>query len=281
MREKVDILVTLNENYLKPLKVMLLSLHDTNPHLSIKVWLVHEKIPQNKLEQLEVLLSSFDMELETINVPTNYFGNAKTVERYPQEMYFRLACGELLPKTVTKILYLDPDILVINPIDDLWHLDLEENIFAAATHERLTKVTQSMNNLRLGTKQGQVYFNSGVMLIDVEKARQHISMDDIFDYIHKNNQYLLLPDQDVMNSLYGDKIKEIPEEVWNYDTRKAAMYYTKSVGVYNRHWVAYHTVFLHFCGRPKPWDPKSSSRFTMLYLQYQKKLEHLERKSEK
>ncbi|MDU7037089.1 MAG: glycosyltransferase, partial [Staphylococcus simulans] len=152
----------------------------------------------------------------------------------------------------------------------------ERNIFAAATHEGFTKFSQGMNNLRLGTKQGQVYFNSGVMLIDVEKARQEISMDDIFNFIEKNNQYLLLPDQDVMNSLYGDKIKEIPEEIWNYDTRQANMYYTKSVGEYDTHWVAYHTVFLHFCGRPKPWDNKSNSRFTMLYLQYQKRLEQLE-----
>ncbi|WP_105979911.1 glycosyltransferase family 8 protein [Staphylococcus simulans] len=276
MHEKVDILVTLNENYLKPLKVMLLSLHDTNPHLSFKVWLVHEKITQSKLMQLEELLSSFNMELEEVKVPPNYFGNAKTVERYPQEMYFRLACGELLPESVTKVLYLDPDILVINTIDDLWNLNLERNIFAAATHEGFTKFSQGMNNLRLGTKQGQVYFNSGVMLIDVEKARQEISMDDIFNFIEKNNQYLLLPDQDVMNSLYGDKIKEIPEEIWNYDTRQANMYYTKSVGEYDTHWVAYHTVFLHFCGRPKPWDNKSNSRFTMLYLQYQKRLEQLE-----
>ena len=39
-------------------------------------------------------------------------------------MYYRLLAPHLLPGQVDRVLYLDPDILVINPIRPLWDTDL-------------------------------------------------------------------------------------------------------------------------------------------------------------
>nr|WP_243005008.1 glycosyltransferase [Hungatella effluvii] len=38
-------------------------------------------------------------------------------------MYYRLLAPHLLPEPLEKILYLDPDILVINPLRSLWEPD--------------------------------------------------------------------------------------------------------------------------------------------------------------
>ncbi|MGY3703009.1 hypothetical protein BW731_04120 [Vagococcus martis] len=35
-------------------------------------------------------------------------------------MYYRLLCGDILPKTIKRVLYLDPDILVLNSLEELW-----------------------------------------------------------------------------------------------------------------------------------------------------------------
>ncbi|MGX6967197.1 glycosyltransferase [Vagococcus teuberi] len=35
-------------------------------------------------------------------------------------MYYRLLCGDILPKTIKHVLYLDPDILILNSLEELW-----------------------------------------------------------------------------------------------------------------------------------------------------------------
>lgn len=260
-------MVTLDSAYLPPLKVMLTSLRQNNLSLNIKVWLIHTNIPEKQLVELEQFLQQLKMSLTSIKIPADLFKDAPTVERYPKEMYYRLVCGDILPKEVNRVIYLDPDILVINSLEPLWQLDLADNVFAAAVHSGLTNISEGINNIRLGIDHG--YYNSGVLLIDVEKARQLIHLNDIYQTIDQHGKWLLLPDQDVMNYLYGKVTKEIPEEIWNYDTRQAATYMTRSLGKANTHWVAENTVVLHYCGKPKPWDSNSNNRFTLLYAHYQ------------
>ena len=267
MQEQVNIMVTLDSAYLPPLQVMLTSLRQNNLSLNIKVWLIHTDIPEKQLVELEQFLQQLKMSLTSIKIPADLFKDAPTVERYPKEMYYRLVCGDILPKEVNRVIYLDPDILVINSLEPLWQLDLADNVFAAAVHSGLTNISEGINNIRLGIDHG--YYNSGVLLIDVEKARQLIHLNDIYQTIDQHGKWLLLPDQDVMNYLYGKVTKEIPEEIWNYDTRQAATYMTRSLGKANTHWVAENTVVLHYCGKPKPWDSNSNNRFTLLYAHYQ------------
>lgn len=271
----IDVLVTLNENYMEPLKVMLTSLHHNNLEENFRIWVIHESIGPKKMSDLKKLTDYFGWELHNEQITKNWLDKAPTIKRYPKEMYFRLLCGEILPQDVKKVIYLDPDILIINPINDLWEVDLEGNMIAAATHTGITNLTSEINKIRLGTD--HEYFNSGVMLLDLEKTRANVNLEDILGVIEKHGAELLLPDQDVLNFLYGKHIKEVPEEIWNYDTRKAVSYYARSLSKHDLQWVISNTVILHFCGQPKPWNPNSDSRFTALYLHYMQLLTRLEK----
>jgi lipopolysaccharide biosynthesis glycosyltransferase len=184
-------------------------------------------------------------------------------------MYFRLLAGEILPKEITKVIYMDPDILVINSIRELWDLNMGEYMLAAATHTGVIDVTTPINKVRLDIKHG--YYNSGIMVINLEKAREIVRWADISDVIQEHGNMLLLPDQDILNYLYGKYAIEIPDEKWNYDARMYTRYLTASLGERDIHWVMENTVVLHFCGKPKPWDKKHDNRFTGLYLDYLKK----------
>lgn len=273
MNESMDILVTVDENYLKPLKVMLFSMSEHHQKEQINIWLIHKSIPTSKLVELEDFVNCFDWQLKEIKVEQNVFKDAPTVERYPEEMYFRLLCGQFMPKEMKRVLYLDPDILVINPLNELWQTDIENHLLAAATHTGVTNITTSINHIRLNTDHN--YYNSGVMLINLEKARELIFMKDINATIEKYGSQLFLPDQDVLNHLYGAYVKEVPEEIWNYDARKYKSYLTKSLGGYDIHWIMDETSILHFCGKPKPWQEKSDTKFTALYLDYMNRSEKL------
>ncbi|MFC6315636.1 glycosyltransferase family 8 protein [Lapidilactobacillus achengensis] len=267
MAQRIEILVTLNEAYLPPLQVMLVSLFENNPHQSFRIWLIHRQIPAEKLTALAQLVHSLGGQLKPIQVDGQHWTGAPTEARYPIEMYFRLLCADILPKTVKRVLYLDPDILVVNPVQQLWQTELDGKMLAAATHSGMTHLVTGINNIRLGTDHG--YYNSGVMLIDLAQARKIIKYADIERIINEHSDLLLLPDQDILNFLYGEEIKEIPEENWNYDARKYPLYFTRSLGKHDLQWTLVNTAVLHFCGHPKPWEAHHDNRFTALYLNYQ------------
>lgn len=79
---------------------------------------------------------------------------------------------------------------------------------------------------------------------------------------------MLLPDQDLLNVLYGDRILPLDDAIWNYDARNYSTYRLASSGQYDMNWVVKNTAILHFCGKAKPWKPGYFYRFGVLYLHY-------------
>lgn len=265
MSQPMEILVTLDENYLPQLRVMLASLlfHDPGPH---RIHLIHRSMPEEKLRELARWLEARGCTLAAHTVPRSLFAGAPVTKRYPQEMYYRLLAGEILPPEVETVLYLDPDILIINPMTPLWALDGQGKTFAAAAHTGKTELANDINRIRLGTE-GK-YFNSGVMRMDLRLARQRVRPEEIFRFVREHPEKLLLPDQDVLNSLYGGDILELDDAVWNYDARRYSNYLLRSGGVFDTDWVMTHTAVLHFCGSAKPWKPRYPYRFGVLYQHY-------------
>ena len=60
-----------------------------------------------------------------VSVPEDLFAAAPVVRYYSRAMYYRLLAAQLLPAGVDRVLYLDPDILVINALRPLYDTDLE------------------------------------------------------------------------------------------------------------------------------------------------------------
>lgn len=264
--DKMNLLVTFDKNYVKPFQVMLKSLIVNNPQEIIHIWLLHSAIPQDDLQMLMEHCSSQRATLTPIQVDRAIFENAPISKQYPQEMYYRLLAPLLLPDSVEKVLYLDPDILVINSLRPLWEMELNKNVFAAASHTGIFDVMNGVNRVRLGTEHD--YFNSGVMLIDLIKARKLVKPEEIYACVRDHSAELLLPDQDVFNYLYGTYTLQIDDDIWNYDARYFSAYRFRSGGKCNMDWVMQNTVFLHFCGKQKPWKAQHSGRFTALYKHY-------------
>ena len=265
--ETIDLLVSLDENYLPQLRVMLYSASLNNPGVNFRVFLLHRGFSTEQLSSLSRQLEVLDMELRAVRVDERLFENAPVMKQYPQEMYYRLLAAQLLPEDMDRVLYLDPDILVINPLTPLWRLDMGGKLFAAAAHTGMTELANNVNRLRLGTERD--YFNSGVLLIDLARCRAEVKPEEIFSYVSEHAEELLLPDQDILNALYSSRILELDDALWNYDARNFKNYLMRSNGAADMEWVIENTAVLHFCGRAKPWKPHYRHRFGMLYLHYE------------
>ena len=264
--DTLSLLVSLDKNYLPQLQVLLTSLRLNNPGETIDLYLLHSSLSPQDLQAVERRCGAWGYGFHPVRVDESLFQDAPASKQYPKEMYYRLLAGRLLPEHLDRVLYLDPDILVINPLRPLWETDLRGCLFAAAAHTGMTDLANNVNRVRLGSDHD--YYNSGVLLIDLAAARREIDPDGLFRYVADHGKELVLPDQDLLNALYGSRVLPLDDGLWNYDARNYKSYLLRSAGERDLPWVLEHTAILHFCGKAKPWKPGYVYRFGILYLHY-------------
>lgn len=264
----MNILVTLNSNYLKPLKVMLKSLFFNNLQEKFVIYLMHSNLKAEELDDLNQYTQKHSHELKVVSVDGNYFNDAPIILHYTKEMYYRLLAFRFLPQELDRILYLDPDILVINSVQELYTMDISNFLYAAAYHDIVP--IKRINKLRLYPYEINAYYNSGVLLMNLELQRQLIDEQAIYEFVKGNHTKLIMPDQDILNSLYAKQIKSLDEKLYNYDARYYNYYKLKSNGLWDMDSIINETVILHFCGKKKPWQKSYSGKFHSLYKHYEK-----------
>ncbi|HEY8436082.1 MAG TPA: glycosyltransferase family 8 protein [Haloplasmataceae bacterium] len=265
---KMNILVTLDSNYLYPLKVMLKSMFFHHPNDTFNIYVMHSRIKPEEIEDLKQFAAREGSEIIEVKIGEEHFADAPLLMHYTKEMYYRLLAFKFLPKELDRILYLDPDILVINSVKPLYTLDITGYLYAAAYRNQLG--TAEVNKIRLKPYDIDAYYNSGVLLMNLALQRQYIDEEKIFEFVKKYHWKLILPDQDVMNALFARLIYPLDEKIYNYDVRKFRSYRTSSKGKFDMDYVIKNTVFLHFCGKKKPWHPDYRGRFHALYKHYEK-----------
>jgi lipopolysaccharide biosynthesis glycosyltransferase len=116
---------------LKQLTVLLQSILHSNPDVQFDVYILHKSLSEKDFEEINRTLNSGRLSLFPIQMEEALLKEAPTSNRYPKEMYYRLFASLYLPKTLDRILYLDPDIIVINPLKNLYHMPMEKHYFVA------------------------------------------------------------------------------------------------------------------------------------------------------
>jgi lipopolysaccharide biosynthesis glycosyltransferase len=269
----MNILVTLDRNYLGPLKVMLFSLFTNNPKTNFDIYVMHDSLSKKDINNLNRTAAKFNSKIIDVKIDEKQFSKAPILLHYTKAMYFRLLAQHYLPKSLSRVIYIDPDILVLNKLDALYNMNIGKYYYAAAYHKLFSSKT--LNKIRLYPYKIKNYYNSGVLLLNLRLLRKDVSEELIFGFVEKNKSKLVMPDQDVLNSLFAKKIKLIDEVLYNYDARHYNVYLALSGGEFDLDKVVNKTVFLHFCGKRKPWHPDYSSRFSLLYKHYQRQLSNL------
>lgn len=266
--EPIHLLVTLDQNYLPPLRVMLHSLFVNNPGEHFHIHMLYDGITPEQLQALAKHCARHGSELHPVEVGADTFADAPVWRYYTRAMYYRLLSCTLLSHQLVRALYLDPDILIINPIRPLYETDLGEHLFGAAAHTDITGLVDPINKLRLGTPQATGYYNSGVLLMNLARQRRDIRPQEVYDYVREHKNELLMPDQDILNVLYGHRVLPLDDSLYNYDAHRYETYRMASGGEKDIDWVMRHTAILHYNGRVKPWMKPSRGRFGVLYRHY-------------
>lgn len=260
-KEKLNLLVTLDANYIPHLNVMLSSLLNSNPDCCFDVYLLHSSV--NEMDMASTVRVLADKgKLFMINTDEVRLEDAPTTSRYPKEIYYRIFAAKYLPDTLDRVLYLDPDLIVNGSLKELYHLPMDEYYFAAASHTG--PLMRKMNEIRLDMEDGSPYINSGVMLMNLKKLRMEQNYDDVFRFIEKRKNLLILPDQDIISSLYGSKIYALDTYRYNMTERLYKLHSPFEKGL-DLNWIRKHSVIIHYCGRNKPWAENYSGSLDIFY----------------
>lgn len=262
----MNFLFSIDDRFVKQFKTTLLSIYYNSRKGHHNVYVL-QKEPLKQAKEVQQFCQQLEMTYYPLLVEDDFQG-APVSKRYPEAIYYRLLAWKYLPEDVKKILYLDADILCLNNLGPLYDLDISEYLYGAASHANLTNVTTVINKVRLKSYESEGYFNSGVLLMNIAQIKDEVKSEDIYQFIEENKLTLFLPDQDILNGLYGERIVAIPDEVYNYDVRKNATYEVLSKGKWDLDWVIEQTVFLHFCGKDKPWYDNYKGRFSSVYKHY-------------
>lgn len=118
---------------------------------------------------------------------------------------YRFKIMEYVPQGVEKVLYLDGDMIVTEPLDELFATDLT-GYFAGVVEEKGAFQTA---NLRL--KSGQ-YFNAGMILFNVEVLKKHNLLEEALIYYRQNKERIVSHDQDILNGLWDQKVKFLDQK---------------------------------------------------------------------
>lgn len=123
------------------------------------------------------------------DLPSGYF---------PRAVWLRILLPELLPDCA-KILYLDSDIIVTSSLAPLWETDVSGHLLGAVTNP-FYPFMPDHPRLQLGISDPRDYFNSGVLLMNLQRMRDQGSAAQLRAYAreHPGAPY---PDQDALNAV--------------------------------------------------------------------------------
>lgn len=246
----MNLLVTLDRNYVPQLNVMLFSALQSDPAAFFDVYILHDEgLSASDLTATRALLGQRGG-LHLIRVDESGLTDAPTSDRYPKAIYYRIFAAKYLPHTLDRVLYLDPDLIVRKSLRTLYELPMDAAFFAAASHIRA--FLHRFNELRLGMGEDDPYINSGVMLMNLEALRAKQDTQAVFDYMERHKGRLMLPDQDIISALYGQSIIPLDPIQYNMTEKLFTLHRFNGDGM-TLDDVRQRSAVIHYCGRNKPW----------------------------
>lgn len=122
---------------------------------------------------------------------------------WPKAVYYKCFAADVLPRDARKALYLDSDIVCTGSLGELFATDLK-GLPAAMCLDPPNLRARTYN--RLGYPSAEGYFNTGVILFDLDVWRKENLGRKLIDWLMPNGQKIVIADQDAINAVLHGRI---------------------------------------------------------------------------
>ena len=264
----MDIVCNIDNGYVKYCVVMLTSLFVNNKDENLHIHIIADNLSEESQhilsdvverrykQRLSFYLVRKDL-LSKCPIDTNNYISIST--------YYRCFLTTILPSDISKVLYLDCDLIVCKPLGTLFNINLDG--YAVGAVEDMWSAKES-HYARLHYSEKYSYFNAGVLLVNLDYWRQHDIEKEITEYISDYPERLLYNDQDVLNAVLYTRRLFIPFR-WNMQDgffRKKRKLRPGSIPALEAEMP--EAAIVHFTGGKKPWHDKSVHPYKKEYLKY-------------
>jgi len=185
-------------------------------------------------------------------------------------MYARLFAPELLASHAARMLYLDADMIVLHPIEELWAVDPASSPCACCQDLAIPTVSSPMairDYPELNLNPHNAYFNAGVLLIDVRRWKEKAVTERALAYLNTYSEAVNLFDQEALNAALGGDWHRVSYR-WNLIASVAGRSFLDTTPLDSADYQASlrQPHILHYAGTLKPWlNPFLKGRWFDLY----------------
>ena len=209
--KRLNIVYATDNNFIDVLYASIASLYDTNGDLNLDIWIIGEKISDLNKEKINNLSREYNQKevnwIENCEVPYQV-----KLDRGSVSQYSRLMIGSVLPDSIKKVLYLDADTIILSNLIELFNVCFDDKIVIG-----VSDVINAEYKKILNIPEDRAVFNTGVLLIDLEKWRIEQIESKLFDVICKFKGNVIQGDVGILNAVLYDSYKEINPK-FNYMT---------------------------------------------------------------
>lgn len=206
----MDVVYNCDDRYAGIFAVSVLSLFECSRDVAeLTVYLIDNGIGAESLGRIQEIAAAYGREIRVIPMPDleELVGMNVAV---PESNTRIATCGRLfvtslLPKNLDRVLYFDSDTIFMRSIAELWDMDLGEN-YAGMMADAMNCRYRSM----LGIPAEGIYFNSGVVLINLKLWRREGMERRFMRYLQSQGGFVPWPDQGILNAVLDGRILCLP-----------------------------------------------------------------------
>lgn len=210
MSVTIDILCATDDSFAPYCGIMLTSVFANNKNNECRVFIfVGGSLKKKTISRFIKLEQEYGQKISFITVDMSLFDKRLLIhedDHVSIATFYRLLAGELLPKSVSRVLYLDGDIIVTGDLSRLWGIDLTDKAVAAVNNAVLSQTDPK----RLCYPIEAGYFNAGVLLLNLDYWREKEVGRKCIDFLKSHHDILMFQDQDVLNAVLWNEKRFIP-----------------------------------------------------------------------
>lgn len=205
---EINVLYSSDDNYAQHMGVSIYSLLENNSDFEkINVFVIDNGIKQENHDKLAQIISQFS------NASIEYIKFDKYKNKLKLNMvwsislssYARLFVSDMLPSSINRVLYLDCDTIIDSSLYELWNIEMNGMIMGAVQDSVGLETKRA-----IGIVENEIYFNAGVLLIDLEMWRKNKISEKCLRFIDSHNGAVVHHDQGVLNGVLHNKILKLP-----------------------------------------------------------------------
>jgi lipopolysaccharide biosynthesis glycosyltransferase len=232
----IHLALSSNENYAYGMLVTVASaLSSLHREANITVHLLDGGIAEKTFQKLDIICRTQHPSccLDIIKIDDQCFGKFKKGPGNSLMAYARLLIGTLLAD-LDKVIYIDVDFLVLKDLQELWKIDMQGRI-AWACRDINIPCLDGENPLPINDDEKRLpYFNSGLLLLDLNKWRYNDIEKKSFEIALINKTRFA--DQALLNYLFRGDV-EFLEQDWNWQSPNVLLDGKMRIANYHFIWV--------------------------------------------